>query len=79
VIDGSRGSELRAGGCDEARATGFADGEIVGKLVQQQIIQMLREQGDHDKAQKAAQQLPDEVDHEQHKNLPQQFGISRQT
>lgn len=44
----------------------------------QQIIQMLREQGDHHKAQKAEQELPDKVDHEEHKNLLQQFGIDPQ-
>jgi hypothetical protein len=44
----------------------------------QQIIQMLREQGDHDKAQKAEQQLPDKVDPEEHKNLLEEVGINPQ-
>ena len=48
------------------------------QIDKQQIIQMLREQGDHDKAQKAEQELPDKVDPEEHKNLLQQFGINPQ-
>jgi DNA-binding protein H-NS len=48
------------------------------EIDKQQIVQMLRDKGDHDKAQKAEQQLPDKVDHEQHQNLLQQFGINPQ-
>lgn len=45
------------------------------QLDKQQIIQMLREQGEHAKADQAEQQLPDQVDHEEHKNLLQQIGV----
>jgi DNA-binding protein H-NS len=48
------------------------------EIDKQQIIQMLRDQGDHEKAQQAEQQLPDKVDHEQHQDLLQQFGINPQ-
>lgn len=48
------------------------------QLDKQQIIQMLREQGEHAKADQAEQQLPDQVDHEEHKNLLQQIGVDPQ-
>ncbi len=48
------------------------------QIDKQQIIQTLREHGDHDKAQKAEQQLPDKVDHEEHQNLLQRIGINPQ-
>ena len=48
------------------------------EIDKQQIIQMLRGQGDHDKAQQAEQQLPDKVDHEQHKDMLEQFGVNPQ-
>ena len=48
------------------------------KIDKQQIIQMLRERGDHDKAQKAEQELPDEVDHDEHQSKLQQFGVDPQ-
>ena len=40
-----------------------------------QIIQLLETQGNHDKAQQASQQLPDQVDHEQHADLLKKFNI----
>ncbi|HZR12383.1 MAG TPA: hypothetical protein VFC33_03960 [Acidimicrobiia bacterium] len=42
------------------------------------IVNFLKEQGQHDKAQQAQQQLPDQVDHEQQSNLLQQYGIDPQ-
>ncbi len=39
------------------------------------IVNFLKEQGQHDEAQQAQQQLPDQVDHEQQSNLLQQYGI----
>jgi hypothetical protein len=45
------------------------------EIDKQQILDFLREQGQHDKAQQAEQQLPDKVDHEQHAGLLQQFGV----
>ena len=48
------------------------------EIDKQQIVQMLRDQGDHDKAQQAQQQLPDKVDHEQRQDLLQQLGVNPQ-
>ena len=48
------------------------------QIDKQQIIDMLRDQGDNDKAQKAQQELPDKVDTDQHQDLLQQFGINPQ-
>ena len=43
-----------------------------------QILELLRSQGDHDKAQQADQELPDQVDPEQHAGLLQKFGLDPQ-
>lgn len=48
------------------------------KFDKEQIIEMLRERGEHDKADKAEQQLPDQVHHEEHKNLLEQIGVDPQ-
>jgi hypothetical protein len=40
-----------------------------------QILQLLRSQGDHDKAQQADQELPGQVDTEKDAGLLQKFGI----
>jgi hypothetical protein len=45
------------------------------EIPKEQILQMLRDRGNHDQAQQADQQLPDQVDPEQHKDLLGQFGI----
>ncbi len=45
------------------------------QIPKDQILQMLRDRGDHDKAQQADQQLPDQVDPEQHSDLLGQIGI----
>lgn len=42
-----------------------------------QIIQLLREQG-HPQADQAEQELPDQVDTDQHSGLLQKFGVSPQ-
>ncbi len=39
------------------------------------IINFLKEQGHHDKAQQASDQLPDKVDTDQHAGLLSKFGI----
>jgi hypothetical protein len=41
----------------------------------EQILQMLRDRSDHDQAQQADQQLPDQVDPAQHAVLLGQLGI----
>lgn len=43
-----------------------------------QIINLLRERGDHDKADQAEQELPDNVDHEEHSGLLEKHGIDPQ-
>jgi hypothetical protein len=48
------------------------------EIDKQQIISMLRERGDHEQADKAEQQLPDKVDHEEHGGMLSQFGVNPQ-
>jgi hypothetical protein len=48
------------------------------QIDKQQIIEMLRERGDHDKAEQAERELPDQVDHEEHQGKLQQFGVDPQ-
>lgn len=45
------------------------------EIPKEQILQMLRDRGDHDQAQQADQQLPDQVDPEQHSDLLGHLGI----
>ena len=45
------------------------------EIDKQKIVDMLRERGDHDKAQQAEQELPDKVDHEQHSDLLTRIGV----
>ena len=40
-----------------------------------QIIEMLRQQGNNDQADQADQELPDQVDTDQHADLLQRFGL----
>jgi hypothetical protein len=42
------------------------------------IIEFLRERGDHEQAGQAEQELPDQVDHEQHSDLLSKYGIDPQ-
>lgn len=44
----------------------------------QEIVNLLRERGEHEKANQAEQQLPEQVDHEQHKGLLDQIGVDPQ-
>jgi len=48
------------------------------RIDKEEIVQMLRDRGEHDKAEQAKQQLPDKVDHEQHSGLLERFGINPQ-
>jgi hypothetical protein len=48
------------------------------EIDKQEIVSLLRERGEHDKASQAEQQLPDKVDHEQHKGLLDQVGVDPQ-
>ena len=45
------------------------------EIPKDQILQLLRDRGDHDKAQQADQQLPDKVDTDQHSDLLGKLGI----
>lgn len=44
----------------------------------QQILDLLRNQGDHDKAQQAEQELPDQVDTDRDSGLLEKFGLNPQ-
>jgi hypothetical protein len=46
------------------------------EIPKDQILQLLRDRGDHDKAQQADQQLPDKVDTDQHADLLGKLGIN---
>jgi hypothetical protein len=46
------------------------------EIPKDQILQLLRDRGDHDKADQADHQLPDQVDPEQHSDLLKKFGIN---
>jgi hypothetical protein len=48
------------------------------KIDKQQIVELLRERGDNDKAQQAEQELPQEVDTEEHSDVLQRFGVDPQ-
>jgi hypothetical protein len=45
------------------------------QIPKDQILQMLRDRGDHDQAQQANEQLPDQVDPDQHGDLLGRIGI----
>ena len=46
------------------------------EIPKDQILQLLRDRGDHEKAQNADQQLPDKVDTDQHSDLLGKLGIN---
>jgi hypothetical protein len=46
------------------------------KIDKDAILELLRSRGDHEQAQRAAKELPDQVDHEQHADLLSKFGIN---
>src|SRR3954447_5297206 len=48
------------------------------EIPKEQILELLRNAGDHDKAKQADQQLPDQVDTEQHAGILGQLGIDPQ-
>ena len=45
------------------------------EIPKDKVLETLRERGDHDKAQQADQQLPDQVDPERDKGILEQLGI----
>jgi hypothetical protein len=48
------------------------------EIPKEKILQMLRDRGADDKVQQAEQELPDQVDPEQHADLLKKFGIDPQ-
>jgi hypothetical protein len=46
------------------------------EIPKDQILQLLRDRGDHDNAQQADQQLPEQVDTDQHSDLLAGIGIN---
>ena len=46
------------------------------EIPKDQILHMLRDRGDHDKADQADQQLPDQVDPDQHSDLLKKIGVN---
>jgi hypothetical protein len=63
-----------AGQTDAETQRPIGQGGIM-EIPKEQILQMLRDRGNHDQAQQADQQLPDQVDPEQHAGLLGQIGI----
>lgn len=55
----------------------MGQGDISMNIDKNQIVQLLREQG-HPQADQVEQELPDQVDTEQHGNLLSKFGINPQ-
>lgn len=45
------------------------------QIPKDQILALLRQQGDHDRADQADQELPDQVDTDRHSDLLQKLGI----
>jgi hypothetical protein len=45
------------------------------QIPKDKILELLRERGDHDKADQADQELPDQVDHEEHASMLEKHGI----
>ena len=48
------------------------------EIPKDKILELLRQRGEHDKATQADQELPDQVDPEQHSGLLEKFGINPQ-
>jgi hypothetical protein len=48
------------------------------EIPKEKIIEVLRERGDHDRADQADKELPDQVDHEQHAGLLSKYGLDPQ-
>ena len=48
------------------------------EIPKDKILELLRSRGDNDKADQAANELPDQVDPEQHADLLSKFGIDPQ-
>jgi hypothetical protein len=52
------------------------EAEVVVQLDKQDVVDLLRKEGKNEHVQKALEELPDKIDHEQHAEmLRQKFGI----
>lgn len=45
------------------------------QIDKQQIVSLLRDRGEHEKADQAEKQLPDKVDHDEHRDLFDSIGV----
>jgi hypothetical protein len=54
----------------------FKQKEAAMQIDKSQILEFLRSQGDHEKADRAGSELPDQVDTEQHGDLLSKLGIN---
>jgi hypothetical protein len=52
--------------------------DLIMQFDKQTVIDLIQQQMGSQQAAQAAQQLPDQVDHEQHADLLQQFGVNPQ-
>ena len=48
------------------------------QIDKQQVVELLRERGDNDKADQAEQQLPEQVDPQEHNELLSKIGVEPQ-
>ena len=48
------------------------------EIPKDKILELLRSQGDHDKASEAERELPDQVDTDQHSDKLERFGLNPQ-
>jgi hypothetical protein len=48
------------------------------QIPKEQVLELLRSRGEHDKAGQADQELPQQVDTDQHADILQRFGINPQ-
>jgi hypothetical protein len=68
-------SDFRKGGKHPSAAR-VAEQENVMHIDKSQILELLRKQGDNDKAAQAESELPDQVDTDQHSDLLSRLGIN---
>lgn len=59
-------------------AWGTADEGVPVQIDKSQILELLRSQGQHDQAQQAESELPDQVDTDRDGGLLERFGLSPQ-
>jgi hypothetical protein len=75
---GSDESRVPRVGAASSTTAGPGKGLRYMEIDKQTIVDLLHERGDHDKATTAEQELPEKVDHEQHSDLLERFGVEPQ-